>query len=173
MVNTAALYKVPTKKLKGKFYRYIRTKHAHEPLSVEGSIRNGGRYNVAGLFGALYLGFDLETCEAELSQGIAAGVPFKRGAFTAWSYDVSLKAVINLDDPDIQKKIHVKQPELTIQGNHWTASGIGEHLHKRGDIEGLTAPSAQLAAGKCLDVFLDRIRKTSYVNPVQRVGIWP
>jgi len=132
----------------------MRTKYGDKPMAVVGSMKCGGRYNVAGLFGALYLGFDRETCETEVSQGIAAGVRFKNGVFTAWEYDVELA-------------------DITIQGNHWTASGISEHLHKRGDIEGLVAPSAQHKGGLCLDVYLDRIRTRSHVTPKTNLGTWP
>jgi RES domain-containing protein len=50
-VNTGALYKVPVKAIKGKFYRYVRTRYAADPLSMHGALASGGRYNVAGLFG--------------------------------------------------------------------------------------------------------------------------
>jgi len=134
---------------------------------------NGGRYNVATLFAALYLGFDRRTCEAEVSQGIAAGVGFKKGAFTAWDYGVKLEAVVRLDESAVQTGIGVTQSEITTQGNHWTASGVGEHLHKRGDVEGIVAPSAQLVGGKCLDLYLDRVKAESNVTPGSRLGTWP
>ena len=37
---------------------------------MTGSLKEGGRYNVTGLFGALYLSFDKETCQAEVTAGI-------------------------------------------------------------------------------------------------------
>ncbi len=143
-VRTEALYSIPTEPIKGIFYRYIRTKFANEPLSTHGAMSNGGRYNVAGLFAALYLGFDHLTCQAEVSQGIAAGVPFKRGAFTVWDYETDLRAIIRLDNNAILQEIGVTESDITISGNYWTASAIGEHLHNRGNVEGLVAPSAQL-----------------------------
>jgi RES domain-containing protein len=172
-VKTDSLYTVKTTQIAGKFYRYVRTKYGDEPMAVVGSIKCGGRYNVAGLFGALYLGFDTETCEIEVSQGIAAGVPFKNGAFTAWDYNVELKTVIRLDDRGVQAELEISQADITIQGNHWTASGIGEHLHKRGDVEGLVAPSAQHKEGLCLDVYLDRVTTQSHVIPQNKIGTWP
>jgi RES domain-containing protein len=98
-IKTDALYKVGTEPITGQFYRYVRTRYSNEPLSVFGAMTNGGRYNVAGLFGVLYLGFDTKTCEAEVNNGIAAGLPFKPGAFTAWNYDVSLKNAVRLRVP--------------------------------------------------------------------------
>ena len=94
--SISALYSVGTEKIAGKFFRYVRTRYAHEPLSMVGAFKDGRRYNVSGLFGALYLGFNRETCEAEVSQGIAAGVPFKKDAYTVWTYDVALGAVVRL-----------------------------------------------------------------------------
>ena len=172
-VKSGSLYTIKTSKVARTFYRYMRTKYGDEPMAVVGSIKCGGRYNVAGLIGALYLGFDTKTCEAEVSQGIAAGVPFKNGAFTAWEYDVDLKHVIRLDDKAVQIELEINQADITIQGNHWTASGIGEHLHKRGDVEGLVAPSAQYKEGLCLDVYLDRVSTTSKVAPTTKLGTWP
>jgi RES domain-containing protein len=71
--KTDALYTIGSRPLAGVFYRYLRTKHGDKPLSMDGALANGGRYNVANLFGALYLGFDRKTCEAEVSQGYSCG----------------------------------------------------------------------------------------------------
>ncbi len=172
-MNTDELYKVGVEPINGTFIRYIRTKYGDEPMATVGSMLNGGRYNVAGLFAALYLGFDHETCQAEVSHGIAAGVPFKKGAFTMWDYSVHLSNTIHLDSPSVQSKLGINTADITQIGNHWTASGIGEHLHKRGDVEALVAPSAQLVTGLCLDVFLDRVEKSSYVKPASKLGTWP
>jgi RES domain-containing protein len=172
-VNTGALYTIGAVPVSGTFFRYVRTKYGDEPMAIVGSLLNGGRYNVAGLFGALYLGFDHDTCQAEVTYGIAAGVPFKRGAFTAWDYSVDLNSIVRLDDGGIQAKLKITRAEITIPGNHWTASGIGEHLHKRGDIQGLVAPSAQYLKGLCLDVYLDRVIAPNHVTPASKIGTWP
>jgi RES domain-containing protein len=171
--NTAALYTIAVEPLSGKLYRYILTKYASQPLSMHGAETNGGRYNVAGLFGALYLAFDRKTCEAEVSQGIAAGVPFKRGAFTAWDYEVSLQGVIRLDRKNVQDAIEVTEAEITIPGNHWTASAIGEHLHKRADVEGLVAPSAQSLGDNSLAIYIDKVRHPSHIAPQSKLRTWP
>lgn len=172
-MNTDELYKIGGEPIQGTFFRYMRTKYGDEPMATVGSMVNGGRYNVAGLFAALYLGFNHETCQAEISQGIAAGVPFKKGAFTAWDFSVELSSAIRLDLATTQDKLGITTADITQPGNHWTASGIGEHLHKRGDVEALVAPSAQLVTGLCLDVFLDRVNKPSFVNPTSKLGTWP
>lgn len=140
---------------------------------MAGSFQNGGRYNVAGLFGALYLGFDHETCQSEVSSGIVANVPLKKGVFSAWEYSVSLQQVISLTDAAILAKLALTRDEITRPYDHWTASGIGEHLHKRGDVEALEAPSAHLETGRCLDIFLDRLQEPSIVRPIEMVGTWP
>ncbi len=137
-LDTKRLYSVKTEEIKGEFFRYIRTKYANEPLSTEGAFQNGGRYNVAKLFAALYLGFDRQTCEAEISSGIAAGVPFKTGAFTVWQYKTNLQEVLRLDKDDTLKEIGITSLDITKLGDHWTASGIGEHIHNRGS-EGIVA----------------------------------
>lgn len=152
-VNRDELDKVASQKIDGGFYRLIRTKYANEPLSMFGSIAQGGRYNVAGTFGALYLGFDTETCHAEVTQGILAGLPVKIGAFKLWEYDVALQKIIRLDNPTVLTSIGVTVDEITIPGNHQTASLIGEPLYER-EMEGLVAPSAQRRGSLCLDVSL-------------------
>jgi len=64
------------------------------------STAQGGRYNAAGLFGGLYLGFETETCRADVTKGSLAGLPVKKGAFKLWEYDVALQKSIRLDAPD-------------------------------------------------------------------------
>ena len=165
-VNRDELDRVAPQKIDGSFYRLIRTKYANEPLSMFGSIAQGGRYNVARLFGALYLGFDTETCRAEVTQGILAGLPVKKGAFKLWEYDVALQKIIRLDDPTLLAAIGVTFDEITVPGNHQTASLIGEPLYLR-RVEGLVAPSAQRLGSLCLDVFLDHVKPLSFVKPLK------
>lgn len=124
-VNLDELNKLPPQKIDGNFFRLIRSRFANEPLSMVGSILEGGRYNVAGSFGALYLGFDSETCHSEVTQGILAGLPVKKGAFKLWEYAVALKKILRLDDPNILIVIGVTVNEITIPGNRQTASLIG------------------------------------------------
>lgn len=151
----------------------MRTKFGDEPMSMIGSLISGGRYNVRGLFGALYLGFDRETCEAEVSQGIAAGVPFKSGAFTVWDYTVDLSDTVRLDENLILNQLGITKKEITIPGNHWTASGIGEHLFTRGDVEAIVAPSAHKDDGLSLDIYLDKLKSGSTVKELSKLGTWP
>ncbi len=172
IANQAALHQVQTEPVNGQFYRYIRKKYATMPLSMHGAFNEGRRYNVAGLFGALYLAFDCATCEAEVSQGIIAGLEMKKGAFVVWEYQVSLQSVVRLDSESVLQAIEVSRADITVKGNHWTASGIGEPLYNRG-VEGLVAPSAQQEDGKCLDIFLDHVNENSSVEPSAQLGTWP
>jgi len=165
-VNLDELSKLPPQKIDGNFFRLIRTRYASEPLSMVGSILEGGRYNVAGAFGALYLGFDSETCHAEVTQGILAGLPVKKGAFKLWEYAVALQKIIRLDDPRVLKSIGVTANEIIIPGNRQTASLIGVPLYNQ-KMEGLVAPSAQRRGSLCLDVFLDHVKDPSFINPTR------
>lgn len=171
-VNTSALHHVSPTAVRGKFFRLIRRRFAHEPLSMFGSIEEGGRYNVVGLFGALYLGFDQQTCEAEVSQGIASDLPFRPGAFILWDYDVNLQSVIRLDDPSVRTQIGITHEEITVEGDHQWASSIGEPLFNRG-VEGLVAPSAHHENGRCLDIYLDNLNDSSTVEPLNQLREWP
>lgn len=64
-MNTDELYKIGGEPIQGTFFRYMRTKYGDEPMATVGSMVNGGRYNVAGLFAALYLGFNHETTQLD------------------------------------------------------------------------------------------------------------
>jgi len=169
--NKAALHTIRPADVSGDFFRLIRSRYAGEPLSMYGSFNNGGRYNVAGLFGALYLGLDPDTCHAEVTGGILAGVPTKPGAFKLWTYAVALRTIVRLDDPGVLTILGLTISDITIPGNHWTASEIGEPLFNRG-LEGLVAPSSQKVGGLCLDVFLDHVKSPSAVNPMRQQD-WP
>ena len=170
-VNHEAIKNIETNPIQGTFYRLIRRRYADRPLSMVGSLEEGGRYNVAGDFGALYLGFDQMTCEAEVSQGIAAGLPFRKGAFVFWSYDVALESVVRLDQENIRSEIGVTLEEITVPGDHQWASTIGAPLHER-RVEGLAAPSVRID-GRCLDIYLDNLRESSHVEPLTMLRGWP
>ena len=163
-VNSLAIATVPTQSIEDDFYRLIRTKYANEPMSMFGAIKQGGRYNIVG-FGALYLGFDPDICHAEVTQGILAGLPTKKDAFKLWQYKVKLQAIVRLDEKSVLHELGVTTAEISIKGNHETASTIGNPLFKRG-VEGLVAPSAQKLGGLCLDVFLDNVKSPSNVQPL-------
>lgn len=159
--------------LKTEAFRYIRSRYADEPLSTVGSLKHGGRYNVTQSFSALYLGFSEEVCQAEVSAGILSGGILKKGAFVAWKYHTDLKKLVRLDEEATLSRLGITKQDISIPGNHWTASVIGLPLFERGDVEGLVAPSAHLEDGNCLDIFLDRVRTPSSVKPVAQMGTWP
>lgn len=126
----------------------------------------GGRYNVAGSFGALYLGFTPAVCEAEVTRGILAGLPVRAGSFVLWQYNVRLSHVVRLDQAETRNHIGVTEADLTIPGDRKWGSLIGEPLFRDG-VEGLVAPSAQLTDGKCLDIYTDNLESSSHVNPTE------
>jgi RES domain-containing protein len=66
LVNPESLAALKTEPFQGKVFRYIRRRFAEEPLSTKGSLDNGGRYNVAGQFGVLYLGFQKKFVKRKL-----------------------------------------------------------------------------------------------------------
>ena len=47
-------------------YGYRIVRQEYDPLSIEGSLKYGGRYNVKEKFGALYMGNSQSVCEAEM-----------------------------------------------------------------------------------------------------------
>jgi RES domain-containing protein len=172
-VNKDALDTVPASAIEGVFYRLISERYQNEPLSMFGAFKEGRRYNVAQTFGALYLGFDKETCQAEiLGAPILAGLLPKKGAYVLWDYDASLNLVVRLDDTQTCTTIGVTQAEITVKLDHQWASSIALPLFRR-RIEGVVAPSAQKPDGKCLDVFLDNVSSPSFVKERGKLGDWP
>jgi RES domain-containing protein len=171
-VVPGALNQLGFEPVSGRFFRLIRSRFADQPLAMTGALLEGGRYNVAHSFGALYLGFDEETCQFEVQEGVLAGCEIKPGAYVLWDYNVSLEEVVRLDDDANCARIGVTQKEISVPGEHQWASLIGEPLFARG-LEALVAPSAHRTNGKCLDIFLDNLRESSKVDARSRVKDWP
>mgnify|MGYP002779581636 CR=1 FL=1 len=86
---------VPTIELKRRCWRMLAPKWAYQPLSGVGAARHGGRFNELGIE-ALYISEDYITAISEYEQelGIRPG--------TLCAYDVDVKGIVDLTDPQVQ-----------------------------------------------------------------------
>lgn len=86
---------IPTIRIKRRCWRMLAPKWAYRPLSGSGAALHGGRFNATGTE-ALYISEDYITAISEYEQelGIRLG--------TLCAYDVNVKGVIDLIDPQVQ-----------------------------------------------------------------------
>jgi hypothetical protein len=92
--NPRTLRTVPARRFDGVVSRIVAGVYHDRPLSLEGSVLYGGRYNPPGEFGALYCGLTTETCWAELERKHEGRL--KRSAFRVVRVSVRLQRILDL-----------------------------------------------------------------------------
>ena len=92
---------------RGLAYRAHDPRWAWSPLSGEGSVKFGGRFNRIGT-PALYLSLDLSTAICEASQGFAGRFP----PLTIVNYDVDSSPVIDLTLPNALADLGVDDAQI-------------------------------------------------------------
>jgi RES domain-containing protein len=165
----------------GTAYRLTGLRYMASPLSVEGALKHGGRYNKKGVFGALYLADTPATALAEvqmlkLSDHRLVGV--KGPPKVLVSIDYTLQAVLDLNDPGVQGALGTDPQEL---GDEWLlkqqrgegvlTQELGEAAHGLGTVEALWVPSARLEGARNLVVFPDRLRPGSCLTLYDPEGL--
>ena len=87
-----------------------------DPLTTEGSRKQGGRYNPPTEFGALYSSLERDTAIAEVARGLKRrGVEptsYPEGVYWSFQLSIELEAVLDLTDPDVLKEVNIDQKEL-------------------------------------------------------------
>ena len=145
--------------VRGVFFRVLPAAFAKEPLSVQGSLRHGGRYNPMGAFGALYCGESRAVCAAEIRKR-AAGQPVS--PYRLVRIRVALHRVLDLTDPATLAALDLRPEDLV--GDDWQRTQrLGAQARAAG-FEGLLVPSAA-GAGHNLVIFLERLDPRSRVRP--------
>jgi RES domain-containing protein len=91
--------------LRGRWFRVLKPRYAHQPLSGEGAKLVGGRFNRLGQ-PALYLSADPQTAYAEYTQTL-----YDRPGLLC-SYDVDLAPVFDLTDSDTVAALGVSIADL-------------------------------------------------------------
>lgn len=165
-------------------YRSVSQRFAtkHDIASVRGSIIAGGRYNLKGTFGVLYLSTDIHTCIEEVTRAtqrrefeVAEGLPR-----TVIGIELKLARVLDLTDPKILRRIGIGQRVLknvdwlhiqNSRGEEAITQTIARYARDAG-FEGLLVPSA-VCGGKNIDIFIDRLDSSSLLLPINDDKLLP
>jgi RES domain-containing protein len=141
------LSELPFRIVRGRFWRMLAPKWAHEPLSGAGAAAHGGRYNEPGM-PALYMSERFETAVAEYEQelGIRPG--------TLCAYEVDVAAIVDLCDPEHRTRAGIAAEDLRcpwkqialIDRRRPPTWDIARRLHERGGT-GARVPSVQAVGG--------------------------
>ncbi len=146
--------------IRGVLFRALPAAFAKEPLSVQGSVRHGGRYNPMGAFGALYCGESRAVCAAEIRKR-AAGQAVSPHRLVR--IRVALQRVLDLTDPAMLAGLDLRPEDLV--GDDWQRTQrLGAQARAAG-FEGLLVPSAA-GPGHNLVIFPDRLGARSRVRSV-------
>lgn len=147
---------VPRRRVAQGVHRVVRS--GRDPLSVEGSLRGGGRYNTSGEFGALYTSFDEKTAAAEVLQRARVDPSeYPEGFYWDYELGVELEAVLDLTDAAVLAGFRMTIASLTSAD--WTVTqGIARKAREAG-FQGILVPSAAQPGSKNLVIFLDRLEE--------------
>lgn len=151
---------LPGQSVQGTFFRLLLAAFAKEPLSIEGSLRHGGRYNPPGAFGALYCGEKPAVCAAEI---LKRAVGQRLAPYRLARVRVKLHRVLDLTDPTTLAALNLRSEDL--QGLDWQPTQRLAAQARAAGFEGLLAPSAA-GPGRNLVIFPDRLDSRSRIRPV-------
>jgi RES domain-containing protein len=140
------------------FYRAYLGAFAVEPLSVEGSLRHGGRYNPLGAFGAIYCGENPAVCAAEIRRR-AQRHPVPR--YRLARIQIDLHRVLDLTDPATLAALGLRAEDL-VTDNWEPTQRLGAAARAAG-FEGLLVPSAA-GPGRNLVIFPGRLDARSRIR---------
>jgi RES domain-containing protein len=151
---------LPGRSLRGTFFRAVPAAFAAEPLSLEGSLKHGGRYNPIGAFGALYCGESPAVCAEEIRKRAARHpvLPYRLARV-----QVQLQRVLDLTDAGTLAALGLRPEDLT--GQDWEATQRLAAQARAAGFEALLVLSAA-GPGRNLVVFPDRLGPDSRVRVV-------
>ncbi|HEX9900535.1 MAG TPA: RES family NAD+ phosphorylase [Candidatus Methylomirabilis sp.] len=149
---------LPGRSVRGMFYRSLLAAFAPEPLSVEGSLQHGGRYNPLGAFGAMYCGENPAVCAAEIRRR-AQHHPAPR--YRLARIHIDLHRVLDLTAPATLAALGLRAEDL-VTDNWEPTQRLGAAARAAG-FEGLLVPSAA-GPGRNLVIFPDRVDARSRIR---------
>ncbi len=158
--DSETLSALPAKSIRGTFFRALLPSFARDPLSVQGSLRHGGRYNPSGIFGALYCGESPAVCVAEIRRR-AAGQPVF--PYRLARIRIQLHRVLDLTEPVALMALGLRSEDLI--GDDWQRTQQLAARARAAGYEGLLVPSAA-GPGRNLVIFADRLHPRSRVRAV-------
>ena len=156
--------KIKQRKFRKRVYRIIARYYRQVPLSLEGSLIYGGRYNIPYQFGALYCGITADVCWAEIEKKMEG--PVKRSRFKVYQLQIYLQKVLDLTDPQVCTELKIDPESLMHQNQYILTRQIAKDAREEG-YEAIIAPSAT-GTGVILVIFSDRLdprSKVEIVNP--------
>jgi RES domain-containing protein len=159
-VHSRALRTVKPRRFAATVSRIIARVYGDRPLSLEGSLLYGGRYNPPSEFGALYCGLSPEICWAELENKHEG--PLKRVAFRVVRVAVRLQRVLDLTEGAVQEMLGVTSADLTRRAEYTLTQAIARAARDTG-FEAILAPSST-GTGAMLAIFADRLDDRSRVT---------
>lgn len=134
-------------------------KQGRDPLSVEASRINGGRYNAPGEFGALYCSLEEITATAEVFKGLRAvgenPATYPEGSWMLFELEIQADEVLDLTHEETLARLGLQPAMLT--GTHpEVTQRLGREARDAG-YQVILAPSAAVPGAKNLVLFLDRL----------------
>ncbi len=145
-----------------------------DPLATSGSLQAGGRFNPPHVFGAIYASLEAQTAVQEVARGLRVrGIDpqqFPPAAWWCYELEVRLRAVLDLTDSAILRKVGLSADTLTGSDLERTRQIAGEA--RRAGFEALLVPSAAAPGGRNLVILADRLAQLPTVlgaDPVRLV----
>ncbi|HLG21460.1 MAG TPA: RES family NAD+ phosphorylase [Candidatus Manganitrophaceae bacterium] len=131
------LRKIKPKGFQAKVYRILARHYQRQPLSLQGSLGLGGRYNPPYQFGALYCGLNEAVCWAEIEKKHEG--PIRRDRFKLIPLHVRLTKVLDLTDLELLGRLQVAPEALTDPIDHSLTRRIAHEAREAG-FEGIFWP---------------------------------
>lgn len=157
--RSESIKKVEPKVFKGRVYRVVG--RGLPPLSLEGSLAYGGRYNPPYQFGVLYCGLTKKVCWSEIEKRLEGSVNQARFKVTVLS--VRLNKVLDLTDEGVLSELKIDKKSLIDPVDYGLTRQIAIAARKAG-IDAILAP-ASTGQGNMLAIFSDQL------NPQSRIAI--
>lgn len=158
------LSNIKAKSIERIIFRNIRL--GYNPINDTGSLKRGGRWNIANRYGALYSSTDRKTCVRELEREAK-----RRGLEIEdlqpreiVSLKVRIKNVLDLTDHEILSLLGISEEDL-ISEDYTLTQEISDAARKLG-YEAILSPSAT-GKGKNLNIYLDMLSDDSLIEIVK------
>lgn len=161
-VRSKSIRKVKARAFFATVYRVLARRYP--PLSLEGSLSYGGRYNPPYQFGALYCGLTQTICWSELEKRIEG--PIHRSRFKIVPIRARLQKVLDLTDPKVLLKLGIELKTLIHPTDRHLTRQIAV-LAREAGFEAILAPSSA-GPGQILAVFSDQLSSESKVEVVKK-----
>jgi RES domain-containing protein len=179
-IRRAIKHAVP---FEGVCFRSVKQRFANQQdiLSAQGSLFTGGRYNLAGAFGILYLACDPHTCLEEVTRTTTAGGFRAAESFprTFIGIKVRLSKVLDLTNPRMRQRLGISKKLLVTtnweriqdEGREANTQALGR-LAKAAGFEAILTPSAAWN-GNNLNIFPDNVLSSSALSLVNENQLPP